>query len=327
MVSMFTVASKEFSDIVKSKRFLLLVAVFGLVMVAAVATVYLSATEGTRGASMPRGFLGSVASSLVTMMSYFAPIMGIALGVDAISGEKEKGTLKLTLAQPIFRDTIINGKFLAAFLAISLATFIASLVNIGGSVLALGVTPTVEDVTRLMLFMLFSILFAMAFYGIATFLSTISKRTTQSVIVSVVLWVVFTFIISIVASLVASSMVPISFQPGQNMTIFRPGQNMTGNPEEIARLTEQFRSRTAITEAIESITPNYHFTRIARYILQISVNIGISPGAGRVGQTTTRAVSIMESLGSAWPNILVLTLVTALTFIASYMLFTRQEIR
>jgi len=326
MVNMFTVASKEFSDIVRGKRFLLLVIVFGLVMTAAVATVYLSATQNIGRTGMPTGFLRSVASSLVTMMSYFAPIMGIALGVDAISGEKEKGTLKLTLVQPIFRDTLINGKFLAAFLAISLATLIASLVNIGGSVLALGITPTIEDVSRLMLFMLFSILFAMTFYGIAAFLSTISKRTTQSVIISVMLWVIFTFVISIVASLIASSMVPISFQPGQNMTGFQPGQNMTASPEMAARL-EEIRQRTAITQTIDSITPNYHFTRIAQYILQASVNIGIGPGADRYGQTSTRAVSVMESLGSAWPNILVLTFVTALTFIASYLLFTRQEVR
>jgi len=316
MVNMFTVASKEFSDIVRGKRFLLLVIVFGLVMTAAVANVYLSATQSAGGAGLPTGFLRSVASSLVTMMSYFAPIMGIALGVDTISGEKEKGTLKLTLVQPVFRDTLINGKFLAAFLAISLATIIASLVNIGGSVLALGITPTGDDIARLMLFMLFSILFAMTFYGIAAFLSTVSKRTTQSVIISVMLWVIFTFIITIIASLIASSMVPISFQPGQNIT-------RNQNPQLITEFTQ----RTSIEETISSLTPNYHYTRIAEYILQANVNIGRGPGAFGPGQTETRTVSIMESLGSAWPNILVLIVVTALTFIASYLLFTRQEVR
>ncbi|MCX8188678.1 MAG: ABC transporter permease [Nitrososphaeria archaeon] len=31
-------------------------------------------------------------------MSSFAPIIGLALGFDAISGEREKGTLKIVLA-------------------------------------------------------------------------------------------------------------------------------------------------------------------------------------------------------------------------------------
>jgi hypothetical protein len=38
----------------------------------------------------------------------------------------------------------------------------------------------------------------------------------------------------------------------------------------------------------------------------------------------SRTLSVMESLGSAWPNIFVLTMVTVLTFISSYMLFTKQ---
>jgi len=313
MADVFTVASKEFSDIVKGKRFIVLVVVFGLVMTAAIATVYLTWIQ--LGLAMPRGFLGIAASMLVSMMSYFAPIMGLALGCDAISGEREKGTLKITLAQPVFRDTVINGKFLAALLAISLATLITSSVSIGGSVLVLGITPTGEDVARLVLFMVFSILFAMTYYGIAAFLSTVSKRTTQSVILGVVLWAVFTFVIPIVASLVAFVLMPMGRGGG-----FTPGQSQ----EEMERFVEELRKRTAITETITSITPNHHFTRIAQYILQAYAGMGMGPGAG---QPVVRTVSIMESLVSAWPNILVLTLTTVLTFIASYIVFTRQEVR
>lgn len=326
MPSIFTVASKEFSDIVRGKRFIILVAVFGLVMTAAVATTYLI---GTRSAARPgqvglaQGFLGAAGRNLVTMMGYFAPIMGLALGVDAISGEKEKGTLKITLAQPVFRDTLINGKFLAAFFAISLATLIASLVEVGGSVLALGITPTGEDVARLMLFLLFSILFAMTYYGIATFLSTVSRRTTHSVIVGVVIWAVFAFVIGVVASVVASALVPISF-PG-----FRAGNATAGlSPTELQTLRTEEAARAAITASINSVTPNYHFSRIAEYILNIPLytRFGTFPGAGQT-PTATTTVTIMQSLASAWPNMLVLVLATVLVFIASYMVFTRQEVR
>jgi len=314
MANVFTVASKEFSDIVRGKRFIILVVVFGLVMTAAMATVYLTVIQAVEQSGlvvMPRGFLGIAAFMLISMMSGFAPIMGLALGCDAISGEREKGTLKITLAQPVFRDTVINGKFLAAIFAISLATLITSLADIGGSVLALGITPTVEDVARLALFMVFSILFAMTYYGIAVFLSTVSKKTTQSVILGVVLWAVFTFVIPIVASLVAFVLMPMRFTPGQSR-------------EEMERFAEELRRRTAITETITSVTPNYHFSKIAGYILQAYATMGMGPGAG---QPDVRTVSVMESLVFAWPNILVLTLATVLAFIASYIVFTRQEVR
>jgi ABC-2 type transport system permease protein len=326
VASLFVVASKEFSDIIKGKRFIILLAVFALLMTAAVASTYTSVTQGVsvpRG--LPRGFLLSVASGLATMMSYFAPILGIALGVDAVSGEREKGTLKMVLAQPIFRDTLINGKFLGTLLAISLAVSVVSFIEVGGCILALGVIPTGDDAVRLALFILFSILYAMAYYGIAVLISTLSKKTTVSVIASVVIWAAFTFIIPIVASLVAYSTVPIRIQPGQNITGIRPGQEMT---PEARQLMEALRARTSIVETINMFTPNYHLTRIAQYILQASVRVGFAGFVGiRTPTQAERAVTITESLASSWPNILVLALITVFTFIISCAIFTKQEAR
>ncbi len=93
----------------------------------------------------------------------------------------------------------------------------------------------------------------------------------------------------------------------------------------MARLAEELRKRAAITETISSVSPNRHFTKIAQYILQAYAGFGM--GMGSIGQNDARNVSVMESLAFAWPNILVLTLATVLTFIATYMAFTRQEIR
>lgn len=315
MPNTFTVALKEFSDIVKGRRFIVLVIVFGLLLTVAIASVYLTVMQNINipGIAMPRGFLGRAAYTLIAMMSYFAPIIGLALGFDAISGEKEKGTLKIVLAQPVYRDIVINGKFLAALLATSLAILVASIMNISGVVFILGVTPTGEEVTRLVLFIAFSILFAMTYYSIAVLLSTVSKRTTQSMIIGVVLWAIFTFVIPIIASLVAFTVRPIRI--GQNI------ENMTR--EEMQQLMEEMRSRTAIMEAINSFTPNYHFGRIVQYILNVYTGMAIGPR----NPAEARSISILEGLTSAWPNILVLVLVTAIAFIASYMIFMRQEIR
>ncbi|MEM0385094.1 MAG: ABC transporter permease, partial [Nitrososphaeria archaeon] len=205
MPSVFTVASKEFSDIIKSKRFLILVTIFVLLVIVAQGTVYVSVSSSTQRA-LPRGFLGSIAYSLVTIMSYFAPIVGLALGFDVISGEREKGTLKIVLAQPIYRDMVFNGKFIAAFLSVSLAVLVSSVVNVGIAIVALGISPPPEDVVRLIIFMIFSILFAMTYYAISAFLSTATRRSSQSIIVGVILWAVFVFIIPVIASLVASAL-------------------------------------------------------------------------------------------------------------------------
>ncbi|MEM2103520.1 MAG: ABC transporter permease subunit [Candidatus Bathyarchaeia archaeon] len=331
MADLFVVASKEFSDIIKGKRFIILLAAFALLMTAAVASTYVSETQGIFASlGLSRGFLRSVASGLTTMMAYFAPILGVSLGVDAVSGEREKGTLKMVLAQPIFRDTFINGKFFGTFLAISLAVSTVSFIVVSGCILMLGITPTGNDVARLILFVLFSILYTMAYYGIAVLISTIAKKTTISVIASVMLWATFTFIISIVASLVASSVTPIRIQPSQNVTSIRPRPgNVTIEQQQLMQALAQ---RTAISETINMFTPNYHFTRIAQYILQAYASVGFGgfiPGAAGLVPSgeTQRTISIVENLSSAWPNILVLVFITVFVFIATYLLFVRQEAR
>ena len=49
-----------------------------------------------------------------------APLLGIAFAFDAVNGERALGTLPRLVAQPIHRDAIINGKFGAALLTISI---------------------------------------------------------------------------------------------------------------------------------------------------------------------------------------------------------------
>ena len=304
---MFVVASKEFSDIVRSKRFIVLIVLFGLVTTVAMATLYVQVAQTIAewpDSPMPRRFLGQMAFMLSSTMSLFAPVMGVALGCDTISGEREKGTLKIVLAQPVFRDTVINGKFLAATSAVSLAILITSLAGVGAATLILGVTPTGEEALRLTLFLIFSLLYTMTYYGIAAFLSTVSKKTSRSILLSITVWAVFTFVIPIVASLLALMIAPP----------FRPG-------EPIGTDTESFRRYIAISETISSITPNHHFGKIGQYLLNPYVTPGFLP------QPTQEPVSVTSSLMHAGPNMLVLTIVTTLAFIGSYMVFTRQEIR
>ena len=297
MAGIFTIASREFSDMVRSKRFLVLIVIFTLVMIIPLVQIYVQVIRSGAtpypdmpGVPMPSRFLGTIGYMLAGTFAAFAPIIGVGLGCDAISGEREKGTLKIIMAQPIYRDTVINGKFVAATSAVSLAILITSLGIVGFSTIVMGVTPTVEETLRLGLYFPFSILFTMTFYGLAAFISTIIKKTSLSVILSVGMWAVFAFVIPMIASLIA-------------MTMTYGGD---------------WSSYTATFETIYSLSPNYHFSKVAGHLLG---TYSYSP-PGEVQQR-----SITSSLMNASPNILVLAIVTTLFFIASYITFTRQEIR
>jgi len=51
--------------------------------------------------------------SFIQVMVFFGPILGLALGFDAVNKERVNGTLSIVLGQPIYRDSVINGKFIA----------------------------------------------------------------------------------------------------------------------------------------------------------------------------------------------------------------------
>ena len=78
-----------------------------------------SATPPTRRRRRPSIFLYLFTLSPERVPAFheflgiLGPLLGIAFGFDAINGERAQGTLPRLVAQPIHRDEIINGKFVA----------------------------------------------------------------------------------------------------------------------------------------------------------------------------------------------------------------------
>src|SRR4030042_1140696 len=115
---MLAVFRKELADHLASMRFFIL---FILVLLAAVYATYV-ATQTIRGAVgtttefvFLRIFTTSgeaLPFSFLSFLALFIPIISIALGFDAINSERSSGNLSRLLSQPIYRDSVVNGKFL-----------------------------------------------------------------------------------------------------------------------------------------------------------------------------------------------------------------------
>ena len=58
--------------------------------------------------------------SFIALLGFLIPLVAIAIGFDAINGEFNRRTLSRVLAQPIYRDALLLGKFLAGLLALSI---------------------------------------------------------------------------------------------------------------------------------------------------------------------------------------------------------------
>src|SRR3970040_2466042 len=90
--------------------------------------------------------------SLPTFLGFFGPLVGITPGFDAISGEYARGTLSRVLSQPIYRDSLINGKFLAGLATVAILWASILLLVIGLGVTLVGFPPNAEELWRMLIF-------------------------------------------------------------------------------------------------------------------------------------------------------------------------------
>src|ERR1700760_4455664 len=140
-----TVFVKELSDNISSVRMLVLEL---LVVLTAMAALY-GAIDNLRQTTAEDPFLllrlfttaRDPLPSFVAILGFLVPLMAIGLGFDAVNGEHNRRTLSRILAQPIYRDALLMGKFLAGLATLTIALLTLWLLVIGLGLLLLGIPP------------------------------------------------------------------------------------------------------------------------------------------------------------------------------------------
>ncbi len=129
----------------------------------------------------------------ILFIALFIPVVGIMLGFDAINSEHNSGTMSRLLSQPIYRDSVFNGKFLAG--VVTIAIMLTSLVLLVGgiSLRMIGIPPTSEEAVRLMFFLIISVVYGAFWLGIAMLFSTFFRRVSTSALASIAIWMFFGF--------------------------------------------------------------------------------------------------------------------------------------
>jgi ABC-2 type transport system permease protein len=319
MSGLMAVFWKELADYFNSKRFIILSI---LVYLAGILTIFVAA-QNIRNMvsgdistvfiflflSGPEDFLKFSFSWFNLFMSPFTllfmlliPFIGISFGIDSINNERTSGNLSRLLSQPIYRDAVINGKFLAGLIAMSI--LIASIVVLvaGMGLRMIGVPPTADEILRLFAFMFVSIIYGAFWMSIAVLFSVLFKNTTTSVLIAVVLWV---FFFAFTLFKIAGFIVPVDQSSGID-TLFQV--------EATYRMISRISPFYLYGEAVQILLlPFLTTTNVAT---MISRDIG-----------TVNPLSLGRSLLIVWPQLTSLIGLTALCFAGSYIKFMREEIR
>ena len=115
-------------------------------------------------------------------------LMALLFSFDAFIGEKERGTLKLVMAQSLPRHTLLLGKFLGAMLALTLVLSLAIVVNLL-IVLALSkVNLGLVEAGRLIGMVGLALLYLACFVALGLWVSIRSSTTRSSLVGVLLLW-------------------------------------------------------------------------------------------------------------------------------------------
>ena len=120
---------KELADHLLGRRFLL---ILFLIYVTSFASLYgaISGMGDAAESAVDYVFLdlfttsGNSIPSFMSFIALLGPFIGLSLGFDAINSERSEGTLNRLVSQPIYRDSIIIGKFLAGATIIAMMVFL-----------------------------------------------------------------------------------------------------------------------------------------------------------------------------------------------------------
>lgn len=301
MNKILVVMSKEFRDMVTGKRLLAIIGAFLLFFSIALANYALMPFPGRANPMI------ALVMPIVSMLSFIAPLIGIALGFDAVSGEYEHGTLRTVLAQPVFRDELLNGKFLAALAATTLSVTVSMLIAIGAAISTLGITPTWEQAVGLLLVMILAMMLAMAYYSISVLASAVTKKSSTSIVISVVVFVFLGIVLQAIARFVAQ----IFIGPPPNIRI-TPGSKPSRS--EIKILREYYSRLNALSRNIMVASINFDFVRMSMSAL----NLLSSKSVEAALQTFIQQNLI---------GFLVMAVFIALPLLAAYMVFTKSELK
>jgi ABC-2 type transport system permease protein len=314
---MVAIIRKELADYFNSIRFLVL---FLLVLVASGFGLY-AVQQGIRTALEASNavttsgfvFLALFTSSIkgipiITLaIAIIVPITGIVLGFDAINTERSDGTMSRILSQPVYRDSVINGKFLAGIIAMTIIIGTTLLLVAGYGLKMIGVPPTAEEIIRLFLYGVLIIVYGAFWMGLAMLFSVVFRRSAGSLMVPIVIFLIF-FLFWVFlgfGQVLADTIAPID------------------NASDLATQIHQ----AGLQETILRLSPSYIFQE-AYIVLLVPMWKGLGAITySDLAYILPNPISLSQCLMAIWPHMVGLISLSAICFGISYIVFMKQEIR
>jgi ABC-2 type transport system permease protein len=300
---------KELSDHLSSWRMRILE---WLVVVVAAVTVY-AAIQQIKEVTAEDPFLflrlftrAGGPLPLIALLSFLVPLVSIGLGFDLVNSEHNQRTLSRVLSQPIYRDALLLGKFLAGLATLAIGLIALWLLIIGLGLIMLGIPPGTEEVARAFIFLLVTIVYAGVWLALAMLFSIMFRSAATAALAALGLWLFLTILWPLLAQPLATFLTP--------------------NGDILAVLNTQ--------QILARFAPSALFNEIVAVVLDPSVRStqqSMFAAMGLVlierGAIPDAPIPLLQSLLVVWGQIVGLVAGTILLFVTGYIVFQRQEVR
>jgi ABC-2 type transport system permease protein len=243
--------------------------------------------------------------SFVAFLGFLIPIVAIALGFDSVSSEFNRRTMSRILAQPIYRDALLFGKFLAGLVTLAVMLVALWLLLVGLGILLLGLPPSGAEVGRGLAFLVAAIAYGGVWLALAMLFSVVFRSAATAALACLAVWLLFAFFWQMLVPLVTFWIAPPDpFDPYSQLHTINVGL-------DIAR-----------------ISPNRLFAETTLAFLNPATRaLGPVLSTQMLGALTGAPLPFDQSALLVWPQFTGLVATMVLLFTLAYVLFQRQEVR
>lgn len=308
------IMQKEIGDHIRSWRFIIMLILIALTFFGSLYIAGNHLAEALAKIRDPDGkfvYLKLLTTSDGTLptfhifLGFLGPLLGIALGFDAINAEQNNATLIRLMAQPVYRDNLLLGKFFGALTVISVLFLSLALLMVGAGMIVTGVPIEGSEIIRILSFVFMSVLYVAFWLSLSIFLSVLFRNAATSALVVIGIWLFFTIFYGIIVNLIMRSMVP-----------------GTGHLTGAAAL---YYNDLMLT--LMRFSPSQLYTDASTTLLMPTVRSLGPLSQEQMVNAIPSPLSFRNSLMIVWPQVTGLLAATMICFAGTYYFFMRREIR
>jgi ABC-2 type transport system permease protein len=242
--------------------------------------------------------------SFAALLGFLIPLLAIGLGFDAINGEYNRRTMSRILAQPIYRDALLMGKFLAGLGTLAVSLLCLWLLVMGAGLVLLGVPPSGEEILRSLIFLFIALMYAGVWLAVAMLFSVLFRSAATSALVALGLWLFLALLWPMLAGAIAQAVAPAGAM---------------GQPSLAALEWAQ---------ALQRLSPSELFSEAMIVVLSPSTRtLGPVFLSQLEGALMGSPLALWQSLQIVWAQAVGLIAGVILLFTLAYAVFQRQEVR